>query len=152
MKHNILLLLMVLLLSACTNNQNETETETETDSASEANTESEESAEAEETASVNFRNVEVNVDGNQVIMTGEANATEGAIYYTLELEEDLLIEEEKVTLEEGSSVWSTFEIKMTLPVEASESADTFIATLYGKNNNGKVVNPNYIPVDLATMF
>ncbi|OZU87977.1 hypothetical protein CIL03_14845 [Virgibacillus indicus] len=102
----------------------------------------------EESDSVSFRNVDVKTDDNQVHLTGQVSAAEGEFYYTAEQGEEKLIEENHVEVEEGTHGWSEFSLEITLPDGTAEKEEAPVVTLYGKNKTGKVINPNYVPIDL----
>jgi hypothetical protein len=98
--------------------------------------------------SVLFRDIDVKMKGNQLHLSGEAKSTENEIYYELTQGEEVLQQETAIPLNEGHLGWSEFDIELMLPKDAVEMEDTPIVMLYVKGNNSKVVNPNYIPVDI----
>lgn len=113
------------------------------DSASET-----EEGQEEEEASLQLRNIEVTVEDGQVQLTAQASAEDGEIYYTLEQGEKVLIEETSLTLGEGHYGWSDLDLELELPENAGESGEAPIIKVYGKNEVGEQVNPNYIPVEM----
>lgn len=102
----------------------------------------------EESASVSFRNVDVKTDGNQVHLTGQVSAAEGEFFYKAEQGEEILIEEKHIEAEGGTHGWSEFSVEITLPDGSAKKEEAPVVTLYGKNKNGKAINPNYVPIDL----
>ncbi|GAB3060272.1 lipoprotein [Virgibacillus ainsalahensis] len=136
MKYIIIVLTAAVVLAGC-NSQGETDNGADT-----AN-------EAEESPSVSLRNIEVVVENDQIQVTAEANAAENEIYYTLEQGETLLVEEEIINLDGGHYGWSDFQLEVELPEEVEKTEDAPIIKMYGKDDNGELINPNYIPVDLG---
>ena len=107
-----------------------------------------ETGETEERASVSFKDIDVKVEGDHMYLTGDAKTSEDEIFYELTQGEDVLKEETSINLEEGHLNWSSFEIKTKLPKDVAANEETPIVMLYVKGNNDKVVNPNYVPVDV----
>ncbi|PAV29224.1 hypothetical protein CIL05_12570 [Virgibacillus profundi] len=130
MKYIILLLTAIMLIGCAESQEPNTETETQ------------------ESATVNFRNIDVQIEANQINLAGEANTEEDEIFYTVDHGEQMIVEETNIQLDEGTHGWSSFELEITLPEKSADKIEAPIVTLYGKNKAGKVMNPNYIPVDL----
>lgn len=133
MRKIIVFLLTVLLLAAC---------------GSEQEARSDHKEEHTDTASVMFRGIDVKVEGNQMHLIGEAKASGNELYYELSQGKKILQKETMIALDEEHLGWSEFDIASALPDNVADEADTPIVMLYVKGDNGRIVNPNYIPVDV----
>lgn len=131
----VMIILAALVLTACGNNEN-------------AETENTDTTQTNSNVSVMFQNMDLNSEGTTFVLTGEATSTDGKIYYVIDQGEDRLIEENTITLEKTGE-WTKFEIEETLPESSLEANDPPVITLYGKDANNEMANPNYIPVDLV---
>ncbi|WP_156288843.1 hypothetical protein [Oceanobacillus salinisoli] len=129
----IILLLMSMILVGCNNEEA-------------ANGESNETEET--SASIEIRNVDVQVEELQVILMAEAKTSSNEIFYRLEQGEELLQEERQMSFN-GEKEWNAFELEVTLPEEVSAEENPPIIVIYGKNENGDMINPNYIPVAIG---
>lgn len=105
----------------------------------------------EDRASVSFQNIDVNVDSREFVLTGEVSGVVNEFFYVIDQGEERLLDEKSIPLDATSGDWGAFEINETIPESDSavDSEDPPIITLYGKDNNNEMVNPNYIPVDLG---
>src|SRR5699024_9545723 len=102
-------------------------------------------ASADETGFM-FRKIDVTiVDQTDVHITGEAKGPADVLYYKVELD-DVLIEETELTLDQASE-WSEFAIDLTLSSDTVESGDIPVLVLYGKDEDGNMLQPNYIGID-----
>lgn len=115
----------------------------------EEGTEQADQEESKETAE--FKSIDIKVDDKEIHLTGNANVSNGALYYEIEDQEGkVLLKEQKFELEEAEGNWSEFAID--IPTEKVEDAgDTAILLMYGKDENGKEMNPNHVPVDMTMM-
>ncbi|WP_100011444.1 hypothetical protein [Lentibacillus sediminis] len=129
----IIIALALLMLAGC-------------DSGEDTASETEEGQEEE--ASLQLRNIEVTVENGHALLTAQANGDAEEIYYTLEQGEEVLIEETSLSLGEGHYGWSDVELELKLPENAGDSGEAPVITVYGKNEAGEQVNPNYIPVEM----
>ncbi|MFC4024488.1 hypothetical protein ACFOUV_11845 [Oceanobacillus longus] len=103
----------------------------------------------EDGASVRFQNIDVKVDSYEFVLTGEASGIVNEFFYVIDQGEERLLDEKSIPLDASTGDWGAFEINETIPESAVVSEDPPIITLYGKDNNNEMVNPNYIPVDLG---
>lgn len=97
---------------------------------------------------IDLRNLDVEAEGLEVTATGEASAVSNEFYYRVEEEGEIIIEETHMSLEETQNDWNEFEVTFDLTDKYSHKEAPPIIVLYGKNEEGEMVNPNYIPVDL----
>ncbi|WP_404458756.1 hypothetical protein [Oceanobacillus kapialis] len=137
----IMIVMVIILLAGCSNTQ-------------ENNERTEESAnehEQETDVSVSIQNLDVQVNDKamEAIITGEASLSGSDLYYTLEQGDRELAIEESVELEANAHGLSSFEISVEIPEETSSGEQPPVVKLYGKNNSGEEINPNYIPIDVA---
>ncbi|MBS3680481.1 hypothetical protein KGF86_09665 [Ornithinibacillus massiliensis] len=93
----------------------------------------------------NFQNVDIQIENNQAIITGNVNASNDEFYFQVEQEDHILKEEEKVTVD---GEWSDFSFRIEIIDEMKEQDEVVIVKMYTKGEDGKIVNPNYIPLDL----
>lgn len=96
--------------------------------------------------SVAFRHIDVVVEEDQVQITGEMNSWDGNFYYHVLQGEEKVIEEQKVSTDH-IDFWSSFTIDVSKD-EINESEEIPHLVLYGKDEQEKQINPNYIPIDL----
>lgn len=136
MKKIGIVLLILLFLAACGNRDENVieplESEPELD---------------QQATSVQFRNVDVNIESEQFHIIGEVNSSGGLYYYQVELDGDIIQEEAYEEVENLTDEWSKFEIVETLPREVLEGNEPPVVVLYGKNQSGEPINENYIPID-----
>jgi hypothetical protein len=130
-----MLIMIALFLTACGDTTEEPDVENDDPGLDEMN-------------SVNLRNVDVAAEDLEVVVTGEASAVSDEFYYRVEEEGDVIVEEEHVTLDEPEDDWSEFELTLDLTDKYSNNEEPPVIVLYGKNSEGEMVNPNYIPIDL----
>ncbi|RKQ32608.1 hypothetical protein [Oceanobacillus halophilus] len=97
--------------------------------------------------SLEIRNVDVLVDNDRTALTAEVKASAKKIFYRIEQGESDLLKEQQIDLE--SAEWAKIEIEEKLPDESLDKEDPPIIVIYGKDNNGQTVNPNYIPIDIG---
>ncbi|WP_163972018.1 putative periplasmic lipoprotein [Oceanobacillus halotolerans] len=141
MKKYLLLLMSVIFLMACSDEG--AEKEQQDDSSQETEEDVTESSDDGTTAI--FQNIDIRIVNKQkVSVTAEAKATNDVIYYKVEHDGKDIIEETEVTLEEE---WQEFNISITLPDDVVETEVVPVLMLYGKNEAGEMVNPNYVPID-----
>lgn len=98
-------------------------------------------------SSISFGILDVVTKGDVVHVTGEARTTEESFYYILEYGESLVVEETEVALNDEEGDWRTFSFEVSIKDKGLTEEETPFLTLYVKDGE-KVVNPNYIPVDL----
>lgn len=130
----ILLIIAILFLAACGNTEESVD---------------ENDAEQDEAGSVDFRNIDVQTEDLEVNVTGQASTDSNEFYYRVEEAGNVIMEEARVSLEEAQTDWREFEIMLDLSEKYSNNnEEPPIILLYGKNSEGEMVNPNYIPIDL----
>ncbi|MHA6251675.1 hypothetical protein [Oceanobacillus sp. CAU 1775] len=100
-------------------------------------------------STVSFRSMDIQVEDNTFTLVGEVNTDEDEFYYEIKQGEEVITEETAVEVVKEESRWVSFEISEEIPEDAFDGEDAPIITLYGKNESGEVVNPNYIPVDIG---
>ncbi|GLO65634.1 MULTISPECIES: hypothetical protein [Oceanobacillus] len=136
MKKIGIVMLVLLFLTACGNRDEDViepmESESELD---------------QQATSVQFRNVDVNIESEQFHIIGEVNSSGGLFYYKVELNGEIIQEEAYEQVENSTNEWSEFEIVETLPREVLEGNDPPVVVLYGKNQSGEPINENYVPID-----
>ncbi|MEN2466781.1 hypothetical protein [Ornithinibacillus sp. JPR2-1] len=130
MKKAFMIISTVFILSACGN---------QSDKASDPITETTHDVYA------NFQNVDIQIENNQAIITGNVNASNDEFYFQVEQEDHILKEEEKVTVD---GEWSDFSFRIDITDEMKELDEVVIVKMYTKGEDGKIINPNYIPLDL----
>lgn len=133
----LFMIIVAIMLVGCSSGDNETPEVNEPN----------EQADTKSSISVNFRNIEVTMEDFQFHMLGEVNASEDSFYYIIEQGEEVLQEEKKIELDQEG--WNDFEIDGELPENVVEQSEPPIILLYGKDKNGELVNPNYIPIDTS---
>ncbi|WP_085992757.1 hypothetical protein [Oceanobacillus senegalensis] len=102
----------------------------------------------EEAATFELRNVDVNVDNKKVHVTAEANVSGSEIYYRMEQGEEVLKEEQKVEVDKDT--WVDIEIKSIITERVGKSEEPPVIVIYSKDGKGKMLNPNYIPIDIQS--
>ncbi|WP_339215905.1 hypothetical protein [Ornithinibacillus sp. FSL M8-0202] len=130
MKKAFMIISTVFILSACGN---------QPDKASDPITETTDDVYA------NFQNVDIQIENNQAIISGNVNASNDEFYFQVEQEDHILKEEEKVTVD---GEWSDFSFRIDITDEMKELEEVVIVKMYTKGEDGKIINPNYIPLDL----
>lgn len=138
MKQLVIMLLCTFILVACSN---------EEDTNKEPN--NDDSQQSEESASVEFRNIDVKIGKNTIQVNGEAKATDETIYFKFEQGETVLANETAINLEKNEKGWGSFNIEVELSPKVSKTKKIPLITLYDKNKDGKVINQNYIPINLV---
>jgi hypothetical protein len=120
----VIFLLVILLLSAC---GNEEETKNKQD------------------IYASFRNIDIQLEDDRVIVVGEVKASKDEFYYHVELDEEIIVQEEMVTVD---GEWGEFQIAIDISDEMRSAETVTIVNMYTKKDDGSIVNPNYIPLDL----
>lgn len=125
------LLLVVLLISACGNVSEEVNDELK----------------QEDIESVVFRQIDIVTEEDQVKIEGEMKSWDGNFYYHVLQDEERVIDEEKYSTEH-IDFWTSFDIEIEKDSITNSLEDVPHIVLYGKDNSGKEINPNYVPIDL----
>src|SRR5690625_808135 len=131
----VMLIIVVVFLAACGNTE-ETVDENEAQ---------------DEAGSVHLQNIDIQAEDLEVNITGQASTDSNVFYYRVEEAGNVIIDEEHLTLEEAQTDWSEFMITLDLAGKYSNNGEPPIIVLYGKNSEGEMVNPNYIPIDLCLL-
>ncbi|WP_412975002.1 hypothetical protein [Ornithinibacillus sp. 179-J 7C1 HS] len=130
MLKKVFIIVGLLLLAACGNEKGEPK---------------EQVSEVDTDVFANFRNVDIQVERNQAIITGEVNASNNEFYYKAEQGVKSVKKEERVSVD---GQWGAFELVVGITEEITSSDEVVIVTMYTKTEDGKIINPNYIPLDL----
>lgn len=130
MKKAFIIISTVFILSACGNQPDK---------------DSDSIAETTHDVYANFQNVDIQIENNLAIITGNVNASNDEFYFQVEQEEQILKEEEKVTV---AGEWSEFTFRIDITDEMKQQEELVIVKMYTKGEDGRIVNPNYIPLDL----
>lgn len=125
------LLLVILLISACGNVSEEVNDELK----------------QEDIESVVFRQIDIVTEEDQVKIEGEMKSWDGNFYYHVLQDEERVIDEEKYSTEH-IDFWTSFDIEIEKDSITNSLEDVPHIVLYGKDNSGKEINPNYVPIDL----
>lgn len=96
---------------------------------------------------ISFGILDVITQDGKIEVTGEARSTEDSFYYILEYGEELIKEEVEIDLNDEDEDWRTFSFEIDIKDEGLTDEEVPLLTLYVKDD-GEVINPNYIPVDL----
>lgn len=131
----VMILLTALFLSACGTEDNSDGNNLES---------------TENSAAVMIRNMDLKSEGTTFTLTGEARLSDDELFFVIDQGDNRLLEEKSITLDGETADWVKFEIKETLPESVVDGENPPIITLYGKDTNDEMVNPNYIPVDFAS--
>lgn len=134
----LLIVMSLFLLSACNGgNENEIEQQEESNDSVKSD------------LSISFNEPDVTYVNDMLIVKGEARTTEANFYYTLLDDETVLIEETEIEFKDKNvDEWRQFEIEGQLKEGVIEEGELPILKMYVKDN-GKIVNPNFIPIDLS---
>ncbi|WP_047986191.1 hypothetical protein [Ornithinibacillus californiensis] len=116
--------ILVILLSAC---GNEEETKNKQD------------------IHASFRNIDIQLEEDRVIVVGEVKASNDEFYYHVELDEEVIVQEEMVTVD---GEWGEFQLAIDITDKMRSAETVTIVNMYTKKVDGSIVNPNYIPLDL----
>jgi PBP1b-binding outer membrane lipoprotein LpoB len=99
----------------------------------------------QETAYAKFQSIDIQIEQNQINITGEADATENKFFYTVvQAEKEIGVEKEVLV----DKKWGGFTISVPITEEMKNSNDVVIVNLYTHGSEGQIVNPNYVPIDL----
>ncbi|WP_099157212.1 hypothetical protein [Virgibacillus ndiopensis] len=144
MKKFLLLFLAMVLLVACSDQDDENNVTSDPD-------EQEKSSETTqgENSSVKFSNIDIKTPEEQIVVKGKAAAANDVFYFKLMYGDKVVVDESKVELDTNASGWGSFELKMDIPKNEATEEQIPVLTFYVKDASGKMINPNYIPVDLG---
>lgn len=144
-------LLLAIILVGC-GSPNASNENTKEGKGSPATEEQQDDVETESRAKAQFHGMHFRLGIEDVTVTGKAKATNNEIFYVVNQGDNPIVEETKITLDEEQEEWTDLEIKFPLTEEMENSDDTLVVGLYGKNDEGKQINPNYLPIDLNLKF
>lgn|SRR5699024_1717160 len=143
MRYFVIGLVLLLMLVGCGNKGTDHATKSPSN---EEGTEQKDEGESQETTE--FKAIDVKVDDEEIHIKGNANVSNGVIYYEIEDQEGkTLLKEQEVELDETDD-WSKFSIDISAK-KVKDAGDTAILLMYGKDENGKEINTNHVPVDLS---
>lgn len=97
---------------------------------------------------VRFAGIDVVTKRQSIHIEGDVQSKESHFYYTLEDEGEVLVEETMVEVEQPGEEWSTFTLEIDIEEMGLINQDVPLLTFYGKDDE-KIINPNYVPVDLT---
>lgn len=142
-------LILVFLLIGCSSTN-----ESENNIISEGNKTTEDQKDTQENSkdSATFHDVRYLLGIEEVTVTGQAKATNGEVYYEVEQGEETILNEEKIELDHKDEDWTEFEFEFDLTKEMENDEDTLVVALYGKDQTGKKINSNYLPIDFNMQF
>jgi hypothetical protein len=135
MKRVAIMIGILLLLAGCGDDETVSNEETDTER-------------VEESASVVFQNLNLLTEENEFHLTGEVSTENNVFYYKIEQSEsgEVIQEEESYEVEETGD-WANFEIKGEIASEFIGEEEAPIIVMYGKESDGEMTDPNYIPID-----
>ncbi|MBP1947270.1 hypothetical protein [Virgibacillus litoralis] len=153
MKKLIITLLCAFALVACSSEEGTDSESANENNEEETNSESngEKSSETEGSASVQFRNVEMNIQESTIRVSGEAKAMDNTFFYKFEQGDSVIVKETAVDLEKNDQGWGSFQLELELTQKVRDAQVMPVITLYDKKEDGTMVNKNYLPVDLRNL-
>lgn len=99
----------------------------------------------EQSESTAFRNISVSGENGEYVVNGEVRVFEAVFFYTVEDGDDYVIEETKVTANEGAPAWSPFELKVSIPKDQLPTNGVLTLELYEKSaKDGSVINETFV--------
>ncbi len=102
----------------------------------------------EQSESTAFRNISVSGENGEYVVNGEVRVFEAVFFYTVEDGHDYLIEETKVTANEGAPAWSPFELKISIPEDQLPTDGVLTLELYEKSaKDGSVINETFVKLE-----
>jgi len=135
----LLILISLSLVVACSNDENsEVINNVDTNAFEEVE---------ESDVSMKFSGIDIVYKRPAIQITGDVQTTEDGFYYTLVNEEEVIIEETLIEVDDPVEGWSSFSFEIDIQDEELSDEDVPFLTFYGKDGE-KVINPNYVPVDL----
>lgn len=108
---------------------------------------SNEAKEEENKESVIFRSIDIVLEGDEVLITGEVNTWDGNLYYHVLAGEEKIIDEALIHTNH-INFWWEFDISLSKEELLSLTDGVPHIVLYGKNSSDEDINPNYVPIDL----
>ncbi|GIO25733.1 hypothetical protein [Ornithinibacillus bavariensis] len=92
-----------------------------------------------------FQSLDIQIDKNQIIITGEADASDNKFYYSVVQAEKEIGREKEVRVDK---TWGKFIIEIPIMKEMINLDEVVIVNLYTRSSEGEIINPNYVPIDL----
>jgi|SRR5690625_6877 len=148
MRYFIPLILVFLLIGCSSTNESKNNTISEGNKT----TEDQEDTQEKSKDSATFHDVRYLLGIEEVIVTGQAKATNGEVYYEVEQGDETILKEERIELDHKDEDWTKFEFEFDLTKEMENDEDTLVVALYGKDQTGKKINSNYLPIDFNMQF
>ncbi|WNS76831.1 intracellular proteinase inhibitor [Bacillus sp. DTU_2020_1000418_1_SI_GHA_SEK_038] len=87
-----------------------------------------------------FRKIQVSGEKGRYRVIGEARSNSGKLFYVVEDGHNELISEKKLEMNEKFPLWSKIKIKINIPKEEMPESGTIILYLYGRNEEGQMIN------------
>ncbi|GGB39764.1 hypothetical protein F3157_07195 [Virgibacillus dakarensis] len=140
MKKLLLLASIIFLLAGCSGQDNPGQKENQNQDKPVAD---------KEKVSVQLNNIDIKTPDGKIIVKGNANATNDEFFFTLKYGDTVVVEERKIELDTDKSGWGSFELAIDQPDDGKTAKQIPVFTFYSKNNEGEIVNPNYVPVDVG---
>ena len=102
----------------------------------------------DQSESTAFRNISVSGENGEYVINGEARVFEAVFFYAVEEGHEYLIEETKVTANEGAPAWSPFEVQISIPEDQLPINGALTLELYEKSaKDGSIINETFIKLD-----
>lgn len=98
--------------------------------------------------SIRFSEMNPSIEDDMLSVEGETKTEEDKFYYTLEIDEKVVVEEEEVVLADEGKEWRAFEIKEIIDVNEIEDGKFPIIKVYAKDGE-RIINPSFIPLELG---
>ena len=98
---------------------------------------------------ISFGELDVSVGKTEIRIEGEAKAKYDQFYFTLEQDDEILLNETEVELgEDVTDEWREFEFKVDIGKEELNEEKSPFLMLYSKED-GEARNKHFVPVDLT---
>lgn len=138
MKYWYIIIVLFIMLTACGNRDEEVIEPVDP-----------EQQEIQTTESVMFQEMDITTDGEQIHIIGQVKTSGNVFFYRIEQDNEVIQEEKKVELEAETEAFQRFEIMTSLSSDILEQAEPPFIVMYGKDEDGEEVNPNYVPIDTS---
>lgn len=95
-----------------------------------------------------FRNITVSGENGEYVVNGEARVFEAVFFYAVEEGHEYLIEETKMTANEGAPAWSPFQLKISIAEDQLPINGILTLELYEKSaKDGSVINESFVKLE-----
>lgn len=140
MKRWYVVIAVALLLAGCGNREEEV--------IEPADPEDSVETENQTTDAVMFQEIDVTAEGEQFHIIGQVKTSADVFFYRIEQGGEIIQEEESVKLEgEDPEAFQNFGIMETFSGDILEHEEPPIVIMYGKNEDNKEINANFVPID-----